>query len=134
MSLGAAIAYFRQQQQELMDTEGSTVTVTRPSEESSFDANTGEETPDAPSTIYEGPCQIRTSDLQGSDVQAGEEEVQLRAARMKLLVDTSVRKGDVVTVTASSNDADLVGRVFDVTDVFLDDWQIARVVLLEEAT
>jgi len=37
-------------------------------------------------------------------------------------------------VTASTNDAQLVGQTFRVTDVFLDAWQVVRRAIAEKVT
>jgi hypothetical protein len=130
MGLDSARAYFAQRQQDLFR---STCTITR-STPGTFDENTGEIASGTPATIYSGPCLVRSQMWQGSDTQTGQEEVRYRSARLKLPPDTAIEKDDVVTVTTAQNDPDLVGRVFRITDVLRDDWQIVRVAILEETT
>lgn len=132
MSLETALAYFRKRQADLFR---STCTITRAGGEGTFNPSTGAIVPAASTTVYSGPCLIRSATTgTGADTQVGQEEIRYRFARGKFPVDTPIEKDDVVTVTTSTHDADLVGRVFRITDVFRDDWQIARVAALEEAT
>jgi hypothetical protein len=130
MSLETAIAYFAQRQADLFR---STCTITRATA-GTFDEGTGAITPGTPTSVYSGACLIRPFSWEGSDTQVGQQEVRYRGARLKLPPDTDIEKDDIVTVTGSDHDADLVGRTFRITDVLRDDWQIVRVAILEEAT
>jgi hypothetical protein len=91
-----------------------------------FDAEDGSITPATPTLIYEGPCNVREMAWSGTDVIAGDQEVRLRRAEIFLPHDTPIDEDDVLTVTAATHDADLVGRRFRITDVFADAWQISR--------
>lgn len=112
-----------------------TVRINRPGAGAgSFDPNTGAITPPAGSVVYFGPGSIRAHRWEGADTQSGEMEVRFRGVKVKVPHDADVEKDDVVTVTASQHDSGLVGRVFRVTDVLRDGWQINRVMIAEEAT
>ena len=130
MSVETAIAYFRQRQVALFR---STCTITRATPGTFVEA-TGEITPGTPTTIYTGECLARPFSWEGSDVQAGEEEVRLRGMKLKVPADTAIAKDDVVTITGSSGDTGLVGRKFRITDVLRDDWQVVRVAITQEVT
>lgn len=136
MSINTAISRFRRRQASLFHTESK---VERPGEgDPEFNETTGEEVLPERSLIYEGPCLfrpgIRSGGITGRDVTTGEREVRFVDATAKYPVDTPIQKDDLVTLTASQHDADLVGREFRVTDVARDEWQISRVVILEETT
>lgn len=126
MSLDTAIAWFRQREADLMR---STVTVHRLTDPT-FTPGTG--FTETSTVIYTGPALVRSGQLQGQgDVQAGQQEVNVRPARIKLPADTAAQRDDVVTVDASP-DARMVGRKYRITQVAVDDWQISGVVLAEE--
>lgn len=132
MSIDTAIERFRRRQASLFRDE---CIVTRASEdEPTLNEGTGELEEAVPTTIYEGPCLVRSYSWEGSDTQVGEKEVRFQGARAKLPINTAIEKDDVLTVTASTHDANLVGHEFRVTDVFHDGWQIVRQVILEEVT
>jgi hypothetical protein len=130
MSLDSAINYFRSKQAALF---AATCTITRSVGEPTFNPSTGEYTPAGTTTIYTGACNVRPRGS-GSDVQVGEQELRLSTYVGKLPVNTAVKKDDVLTVTASTYDAGMVGKSFRITDVPSDGWQIARAVGLEEVT
>ena len=130
MSLETAIAYFAQRQAALFR---SSCTITRATP-GTFNPATGAITPGTPTTIYTGVCLVRPNAWEGSDTQVGQQEVRYRGARLKLPPDTAVEKDDIVVVTASQHDPELVGRSFRITDVPHDDWQIGRVAIREEVT
>lgn len=130
MGLDQAIERFRRKQRALFRDQGR---IDRPSDTVSFDEITGEETPDPPAVIYEGPLQVRPATRRsGRDLQVGETEVRASDFELKLPVNTAVIENDVLTLTASSFDTELVGRTFRLTDVLRDGRQIARVAMLEE--
>lgn len=129
MTVETAIAYFRRRERQLMT---STVEVTRVTGPPSYDPGTGTVTEPVVS-VYHGDALVRMNAWEGSDVQAGDTEVRLRTARAKLPADTLVLRDDLLRVIASK-DARLVGRVYRITDVLVDDWQVSCAVFLEEVT
>lgn len=125
MSLESAIAYFRSEQEALFR---STVTIKHRSGDA-FDANTGAVTPSYTVRASEVPALIRPRSA--ADVQVGEEALSAARHEGKLPADTDIYPDDIVEVTASTYDADLVGKSFVVKERLNDDWQISRRVLLE---
>jgi hypothetical protein len=95
-------------------------TITREAGAGSFNTTTGTFTPATPTTLYAGKCRVKHAGGQSGDrqVQQGEEQVGLWP--FVVSVPTTVvnlRPDDIVTVTASAIDADLVGLVLRVRDV-----------------
>ena len=126
MTLDTAIARFRAREQELMRSE---CTVERAADgEYDPETMTWSNTPDS---VYEGTCQVRPAGLVGGDQNQGDNETRVLEYTIKFIADTAVEVGDVVTVT-SSKDAGMVGRVFRITDVPADEWQINRKCSAEE--
>jgi hypothetical protein len=128
MSLETARARFEQRQVDLFRDE---CVVTRLSGEPTFDPGTGLMTSGTTTTVYDGPCLLRSFTWEGTDVQFGEVEIRLRRVRAKFPKDTDLERDDIVTPTASTHDDSLVGRAYRVTDVFRDGWQICRVAICE---
>lgn len=131
MGLAETIAYFRRAEEELF-TEA--VLVERRTASGAFNPGTGTIGAPTVQTVYVGPGNLRSHKWEGTDVTTGEREVRLRGTRVKLPADTGLQKDDDVFVTSSIHDADLVGRVYRVTDVLHDGWQIVRVAIVEEVT
>ena len=130
MGLDTTIQRFRQKQEALFRSE---CRITRPSDDTPvLNTTTGDVEPTPGELIYEGPCQIRAATVQSQDVEAGEAVVRLRKLVLKLPANTPVQKDDNVTIVFSEHDDGLENRAFRITDVPHDDWQIARVALLEE--
>lgn len=80
---------------------------------SSTDTTTGQVTPTY-STVYTGKCKV-----QGGQSDSGQDVADAHLAVLSLTVHvpiavTGVVETDVVTITASVNDPELVGRVFRV--------------------
>ena len=68
-------------------------------------------------TVYTGKCRVQSSTTQGTqNPEAGGREWTLQAYVVQLPIEGSgdIEPGDIVTVTAASLDADLVGREFTV--------------------
>ena len=130
-TLGSSIALFRRRREAMFS---ATCTVVRPAGTGEFDPDTGAVVDDPATAVYSGACDVREMAWQGTDVQVAEREQRFRRAEVWLPHDTDVRKDDVVTVTASTHDAQLVGQAFRVTDVFLDAWQVVRRAIAEKVT
>jgi hypothetical protein len=92
---------------------------------------------DAPasSTVYEGKCRVQTTLTAEGKPDAGEREwtVQSLAVAVPMSV-VGVGIGDIVTVTASEFDPDLVGRVFTVAALAHKTHMTARRLRCEEVT
>jgi hypothetical protein len=70
-------------------------------------------------TIYTGKCRVQQQAAIARPHDVGENEVWLVRFDLQLPVATSagLRVGDQVTITASVNDPDLIGRVFAVNEL-----------------
>ncbi len=99
------------------------------------DPDTGVQTPTT-ATVYEGVCRVQQRSAGGTrPVDAGEAyslmlrlEVQLPNSAVGIAVS------DLVTITASVNDPDLVGRAFRVHDLAHKSEATARRLGVEEVT
>ena len=132
MSVDAAIAFFRAQQEDVFRDEA---TIERPGTgDPVLDPETGQLTPPPPTQLYSGPCLIRGVTWEGTNVEAGEDDVRLRVFQAKFPVDTPGDVYDIVRPTASTYDESLVGRRFWITDAGRDGWQIARWFICKEVT
>jgi hypothetical protein len=126
MSLGGIVARGRAAAERLMV---DTCTIKRPTGMSGTDPVT--ETYAA--AHYTGACRVVTREVDAITPDAGEREATVLRLRVDLPATTSdVRVGDVVTVTASTYDAQLVGRSFRVVAPFHGSQKTARRVPVEE--
>jgi hypothetical protein len=125
VTLDTAVKFFRRQQRLLFRAE---CRVERPGGEGTFDEETGDITPDSPTIVYEGPCNVREATWGGWGAEAttGEREVRFGQSDLRFPHDTAIEMDDVVVVTVSTHDASLVGQRYRVTAVFLDAWQVTR--------
>ena len=96
--------------------ERVTVSLTRPSGTSTFDADTGEETPSSPATLYTGEALVYSAQSRDAGPQFGQHDRSLRL--WYVLVPTTVTdvlRGDEVDVTSASvEDQVLIGRTLRV--------------------
>jgi hypothetical protein len=107
-------------------------TVARPTGQVFVEAS-GEYVPGTATTVYTGSVRV----LPPVTVQtvAGSDEVVRHDARAWLPhYVTGVERGDVLTVTASLDDASLTGRTFTVVDVDARSENARRILYLEAAT
>lgn len=102
--LEAALAAGRAAAAELMR---ETVTLYRPGE-AVFDRATGLIVPGPPEVVfYTGPARVKVAQLAAEELQAGEQEVQMRQYRVSLPFSTTLPAGlrpdpgDLIDVTAS---------------------------------
>ena len=111
-------------------------TITRPGGEDTFDPNTGTYTSPAGSTIYTGACEVQISDgLNARETEAGGTEVTVSRVTVKIPVTVEgVREGDVVTVTSSLLDPDLVDQKFRVLAGFAKTFATCRRLQVEQVT
>jgi hypothetical protein len=131
VSLDSARQRFERRQRDLFR---DTAVLERPSGTVSFNTTTGLYDPNAPTQIYSGACLIRGFAWEGTDIEAGGDELRMRRYRVKFPKDTDAQVDDIVRPTASEYDASLVGLSFRVTDVLRDGWQISRWCICEEVT
>lgn len=90
-------------------------TVAHASSDPVTDPDTGVVTYPVGAPFYAGACRVQLPNVAEREVDAGEREWTEQAALVMLPMSvTGVRVGDVVTVTASVLDADLVGRRYTV--------------------
>lgn len=125
MSLDQAIAYFRAEQEDLFR---STATI-KVKSGTTFDPVTGSNTPTYTIRATGVPCLIRPRSASRGEV--AETEATISRHEGKFPANTNIQVEDLVDVTASTHDSGLVGKTFAVVERPLDDWQIARVVVLE---
>jgi len=110
-----------------------------------IDHKTGETTDDLTgavvntygAAIYTGPCRVQIGQGGGGGrTESGEASVVIFSVSVHLPVvgTENVERGDRVTITASVNDQDLVGRVFYVENLFSKSEATARRLGVVEAT
>lgn len=86
-------------------------------------------------TIYSGVCRVQNQRAQSRAEEVGEDRALLLPMEIQLPATvTGLCVGDRITITASINDADLVGRVFMVRDLAHKSEATARRVRVEEVT
>jgi len=87
-------------------------------------------------TVYSGKCRMQQRSVDPSQEQPGQAFVRLVPFELQLPVTTStgIRAEDLVTVTASEHDPDLVGRTFRVTGLAHKEEATARRIRCEEVT
>lgn len=108
-------------------------TIRRPNE-SAVDPDTGVITP-AYTLIYSGPCRIQQRTPRAQPRNVGEAEVFV--ARLELHVPTSVtgvNSDDLVNITSSSHDQDLIGRSWHIRELAHKTYASARRFSLIEVT
>lgn len=108
-------------------------TIRRPTG-SSTDDTTGVVTPTY-STVYSGKCRIQQTVPVSKPDDVGEAHVWLQRLELQVPMSvTGILSDDLVTVTASVLDGDLVGRVFHVRELGHKTHMTSRRVQLEETT
>lgn len=102
---------------------------------STTNQTTGVRTPTY-TTLYTGKCRVQQSLAQAAQHDAGEDFLLLLRLEVQLPTagTTGIAVNDQVTITAAVNDADLVGRVFLVRDLFHKSEATARRVGVIERT
>lgn len=86
--------------------------------------------------IYLGACRVQTTIAMGNRTDAGEVSVVVLRLELQLPVVGSegVRRGDLVSITASTNDTDLINRTFRVRDLHHKTHATSRRLQIEEVT
>lgn len=104
--------------------------------DTTFDPDTGVYTDAADSTVYTGRCEIQVSDgLNANTTEAGGQVVVDQRVTLKIpMAVEDIRPDDVVTITASELDPDLVGKTYRVMAGFAKSFATARRLQVEEVT
>ena len=98
------------------------------------DPDTGVVTPGY-TLIYEGVCRVQQRTASARPADAGEAYQLLLGLELQLPVAaTGIEVSDVAAITASANDADLVGREFRVRELAHKTEATARRIGVEEVT
>lgn len=111
-------------------------TITRGAGAPGFNATTGEYTDAEGTTIYTGPCEVQLSDgLNAATNDTGGQVVTVTRLTVKVPMSVEgVRIDDLVTITASLLDADLVGREYRVISRFAKTFATSRRFEVEETS
>lgn len=91
-------------------------TIAHPGGDPTFDADTGEYTDGTPTVYYTGKCEVQISDgLNARETEAGGTELTLTRLTVKVPISVEgVVVNDIVTITASELDPDLVDQQYRV--------------------
>ena len=131
VTVGAALAAGRRLALDLMR---DTCTVTRVTGTAGVNEATGRAVI-LDSTIYTGACQVRVPQAQPGTPEAGERVATVQQFIVKLpLASPEVKVGDLVQVTASPTDPELVGRTWRVAGLHHKTYSTARKLVCEETT
>lgn len=105
-----------------------TCTVTRGGGDDTLNPTTGAYTTPDDTILYTGQCEVQISDgLNTQTSDAGGQLVTQRRVTVKVPISvTDVEVDDIVTVTSSALDADLVGQTFRVVGTFAKTFATAR--------
>ena len=93
-------------------------TIRRPSGAGTTDPNTGYPT-QTYTNLYAGKCRIQQHQATADRKEVGEDSLMLLRLEVQLPVagTEGLNVGDEITMTAATNDTDLVGRVFRIHDL-----------------
>lgn len=111
-------------------------TITRGGGDDTFDSSTGTYTTPAGSEVYSGDCEVQVSDgLNAREAEAGGAEITVSRVTVKIPISVEgVTEGDLVTITASLLDPDLVGQKFRVIAGFAKTFATCRRLQVERTT
>lgn len=130
MSAEAAVLDGRRAAESLMLDQ---CTVTRPGDPVT-DPETGEVTPSS-TPVYSGPCKVQQTISQGSNPSAGSHQFTIQDSRVDFPVSAGpLMVDDIVTVTSSALDPQLVGTVFRISELFHKSFATAQRTRVEEVT
>lgn len=108
-------------------------TITGQSTGTTWDPAAGRETPTGGASLYSGACRVQLPATQTSEADAGGHEWSARAVVVSVPVSAGeIPAGSVVTVTAASLDAALVGRTYRVVSAVVKTAGTARRLTCEE--
>lgn len=106
--------------------------ITREATDAVFDSGTGLITPGTATTIYEGPCWVRSRDAYNREARRIDEPVTLQSYTAVIPWDvTDIDDDDVLTVTRT-NDPRLLNRSMRISGINVTSDAAARVVFLED--
>lgn len=115
MSLDALLARGRARSEELLMQDACTIS--RTDAGGSVDPVTGYPS-QTTSQLYAGKCRVQQAQAQAQREDVGEDRLLMLRLEVQLPMSvTGLEVGDLITVTTSAHDADLVGRVFRVHDL-----------------
>lgn len=111
-------------------------TITRPTDEETFDDTTGTYDDTDTSTIYTGKCEVQLSDgLNARGTNTGGSDVTITRLTVKIPVSaTGVKVGDLVTITVGTHDPTLVDSKFAVVAGHAKTFATARRLEVERVT
>lgn len=90
---------------------------------------------DTTATVYTGRCRVQQAGSQGARLDAGQQSVLLLRFELQLPMSVvGLTEDDVVTITASVHDGDLVGRKFRIQDLAHKTEATARRMQVTEVT
>ncbi len=136
---GPNLATARRAVERLMD---DTCVVTRDADgtlDADFEEATGRLLPQAPETLYVGPCKVKSEGLlsgtHGAQEGGGTINPRIYTGAIPLDIDgvaTPVfQVGDLLTITSSRRDPELVGRAFRVGETRYGTFSVSRKFVLE---
>jgi|ERR1044071_811774 hypothetical protein len=86
-------------------------------------------------TLYTGKCRVQHQEAQAREENAGQQFLLMLVLRLQLPTSvTGLLVDDEVTITASTYDPDLVGRVFTIRDLMHKTHTTSRRVSIQERT
>lgn len=131
MSATSAVLQGRAAMRRLMS---DTCTISRGgSAEPTYDETLREMVAAAGTAVYAGPCRVKARPTEDRVVELGETTVSLRSYVVSLPIDaTGIKVDDVVVVTSSALDGDLVDKQMRVLDVQAGSHVTARRLICEE--
>jgi hypothetical protein len=104
-----------------------------PDVQGSLNETTNTYTPTPGALRYSGACKVQTTDTIGQDRAAGERLTTTTRFEVHLPMSAAAAQvDDVITITASQSDPQLVGRRFRVASLVHKTWMTARRTAVEE--
>jgi hypothetical protein len=86
-------------------------------------------------TLYTGKCRVQIKSEAGAGQNVGEAYLVVERHEIQLPITvTGLQEGDSITITASTLDPDLVGRVYVIRDVLRKSHLTSRRVTVTEVT
>lgn len=87
------------------------------------------------STIYTGACRVQVRAEAGTQREVGEASLIVTRHEIHMPISAvGIREGDVITITTSVHDPDLIGRTYAVRDVLTKSEATARRVTAVDVT